>query len=71
MVNASPMEFLAMKRIEKAKELLRDTDLRVTDIAYHCGFQSSQYFSTVFRRYTSRTPAEFRADVTSSRMTAA
>jgi AraC-like DNA-binding protein len=46
--------------MENACQLLRRTAMSVTDIALSVGFNSSQYFSTVFRRYTGRTPGAFR-----------
>lgn len=60
MTNVSPLEYLQSLRVERAKALLLETDLRVADIAQMCGFQSSQYFSTIFRRYTSQPPAQLR-----------
>lgn len=59
-MNASPLEYLQSRRIERAKSLLVSTDFRIVDIAHMCGFQSSQYFSTIFRRYTSEPPAQLR-----------
>ena len=58
----TPNDFLQRVRIEKAQELLRTTDKTITDIAFLAGFSSSQYFSTVFRRYTGVTPAQYRQE---------
>lgn len=55
-----PGEYILRKKIEKAKELLSATDLSVTEIAYKYGFSSSQYFSTVFKRFCYVTPTEYR-----------
>jgi len=60
MVNASPLEYLTLQRVARAKQLLQATDLRITDIAFQCGFQSSQYFATVFRRYVGVSPGALR-----------
>lgn len=60
MLNVSPLEYLMTLRIEKGKQLLMETDLRVSDIAQLCGFQSSQYFSTIFRRQTGIQPVRMR-----------
>jgi transcriptional regulator GlxA family with amidase domain len=46
--------------VEKAQELLRETQKSITDVAMETGFNSSQYFSTVFRRYTGYAPARYR-----------
>lgn len=62
MMNVSPLEYLLNLRIEQAKRLLTQTDLRVADIAQLAGFQSSQYFSTTFRRHTGLQPAQWRRE---------
>jgi AraC-like DNA-binding protein len=56
----TPNDYLQRVRVEKAQELLRNTRKPVTQIALDTGFSSSQYFSTVFRRYTGQTPARYR-----------
>ena len=61
LANATPIEFLTRCRVEAAAKLLRSSQGHsITDIAFECGFQSSQYFATVFRRETGRTPGAFR-----------
>ena len=62
MTNLTPLEYLNLVRLEQAKHLLISTDLRVSDIAQLCGFQSSQYFSTSFRRATGTQPAQLRKE---------
>jgi len=56
----SPITYLTLLRLGKAKELLLKTDLSITDIAFECGFNSSQRFSTVFKKNIGKTPSEFR-----------
>ncbi len=56
----TPNDYLQRLRIERAKSALTTTTQSVTGIALGSGFSSSQYFSTVFRKYTSSTPLEFR-----------
>ncbi len=46
--------------LEKAKELLSTTELSVSEIAYHLGFEYPQSFSKVFKNKTDQTPLEFR-----------
>ena len=46
--------------LEKAKKLLRGYDLKVKEIAHNCGFVDSNYFCRVFKRYTERSPSEYR-----------
>lgn len=53
-------EFLSGRRIEKAKELLRSTDLKHVDIALSTGFNDQQYFCRVFKKRVGQTPAEYR-----------
>lgn len=62
LTNTTPMRYLVMKRIEKAKEILTvNPELSVAEVAYSCGFATSQYFSTVFKRQEKCTPLEFKA----------
>lgn len=59
--NLTPMRYLMIKRIELAKKLLREqNELTATEIAYSCGFGSSQYFSTVFKKAEKCSPNEYR-----------
>jgi AraC-like DNA-binding protein len=53
-------DLLTEHRIEKAKVLLSAGAHTVTETAYACGFNDSNYFSTVFRRRTRMTPRELR-----------
>jgi AraC-like DNA-binding protein len=60
----TPGEYLRNRRLEAAERMLRDPDkakVSVTKIAFDCGFNSSGYFSTEFRRATGQTPRDFRA----------
>lgn len=59
--NMSPLEYLRSCKIESAKvELRKKPFLTITDVAFRCGFNSSQYFATVFRRATGASPTEYR-----------
>jgi AraC family L-rhamnose operon regulatory protein RhaS len=61
LTNCTPVEFLNRIRIEKAAALLRTKkELNITEIAFECGFSTSQYFATVFRKHHKCTPAEYR-----------
>lgn len=48
------------KFIETAKEILSTTDLSVSEIAYHMGFEYPQSFTRLFKSKTNQTPLEFR-----------
>jgi transcriptional regulator GlxA family with amidase domain len=47
-------------RFETAKELLRDTDLRITDVGTAVGFDDSTNFARMFRRIGGLSPLQFR-----------
>lgn len=49
LTNTTPMEYLKNCRLDLAARLLRgEPGASVTDIAFRCGFNSSQYFATCF-----------------------
>ncbi|MFH1761770.1 MAG: helix-turn-helix transcriptional regulator [bacterium] len=52
--------FLNSLRINKAKELLEDSNQSVTNIAYKCGYENLDTFLKVFKRNTGETPKEYR-----------
>ena len=56
-----PGAFLASLRLERAAELLRNnSELSVTEVAFHCGFSDSAYFSRAFRKKYAESPREYR-----------
>jgi signal transduction histidine kinase/DNA-binding response OmpR family regulator len=59
-------DFIQSMRLTKARELLLDDTLTVTEVAYELGFSSPSYFSTSFRTRYQISPSEFRALHTSS-----
>jgi AraC-like DNA-binding protein len=59
--NMTPARYLNYYRIEAAAELLsRATNKSITDIAFSCGFNSSQYFATLFRQIKGCSPREYQ-----------
>lgn len=54
------VDYIARLRIEKARELLGEADLRVTEIAFAVGFQSLSQFNRVFRKVSGQSPTGFR-----------
>lgn len=59
-VNSRPMEYIAKRRIQAAKELLTHTDKSVEMIAEETGFCSGSYFCKLFKRYEGITATQFR-----------
>ena len=57
----SPHQYVLTRRVERAQELLRNTDETVTDVCFLVGFQSLGSFSSAFRRVTGMTPTAYRA----------
>lgn len=55
----SPRHFINQQKIEAAQSLLL-AGMSVTETAMHLNFTTSSYFSTVFRKYTSYTPQEYK-----------
>ncbi len=58
--NSTPLEFLTFSRVKYAENLLRRTCQSITQIAFACGFSSSQYFATVFQKTTGLSPSEYK-----------
>ena len=56
-----PHRYLLTRRIERAKTLLRETDLPITEIAFQTGWQSLGTFGRTFRDVTGESPGELRA----------
>lgn len=56
----SPMEVLNSIRIERAQELLRDTDLSMAEVAAASGYAELSYFGRRFRRQVGATPSAYR-----------
>lgn len=56
-----PHRYLLTRRIERARALLRDTDLPVTEIALQTGWNSLGTFGRIFRDITGESPGELRA----------
>src|SRR6185295_328695 len=56
-------DHLSRVRIEKAKNLLLNPNLRVSEIAYEIGFQSLTHFNRVFKRIIGQSPTEYRGQL--------
>lgn len=55
------VEYLTNIRMEKAMELIRNTDKKTYEIAYETGFSNPHYFSVSFKKYSGMSPSDFRS----------
>ncbi|MEO1303136.1 MAG: DNA-binding response regulator [Myxococcota bacterium] len=56
----TPHHFLVRRRIARACRILETTDLRITEVARQCGYESLTYFTTLFRKKVGVSPAAYR-----------
>jgi AraC-like DNA-binding protein len=56
----SPHRYLRAHRVNRAKEMMKDQNRTLTEIALDCGFSSSSQFSVVFKRITGISPRSYR-----------
>ena len=59
-VGQSPHQYVLRRRIQKAKNLLSNTDARIADIALAVGFSSQSHLSNWFLRLVGVSPASYR-----------
>jgi len=59
-MQVSPMVYLKNIRLQNAKKMLRTKELNITQVAQKCGFNSTSYFTKLFKEHFSLTPKEFR-----------
>lgn len=64
---ATPHQYLTRRRIEKAKELLANSERTITEICFDVGFSSVGSFSTLFHREVGWSPSIYRARVWAQR----
>ena len=56
----TPHRFVLLRRIERAKEMLRSDHMRIIDVAVACGFKTQEHFAQVFRQMCGVSPTEYR-----------
>lgn len=54
-------DYVARRRMDRASFLLAFTDMQVQAVGTHCGIPDANYFCKTFKRYTGKTPRDFRA----------
>ena len=59
-LGASPSEVAATKRVQKAKRLIDQTDLPLSEVAFAAGFSSVRRFNDAFKATYGRAPSSFR-----------
>jgi AraC-like DNA-binding protein len=59
-MHQSAQEYLQRSRMEMAKQLLSDPELRISEVASRLKYASSHYFSSAFRTYVGLSPTEYR-----------
>ncbi|MEL7510437.1 MAG: AraC family transcriptional regulator [Cyanobacteria bacterium J06554_1] len=57
----SPYQYLLQQRVECAKQLLKNTDRLITDVALACGFNNHSHLSKQFKQLTGMTPRAYRS----------
>ena len=55
-----PSVYIKQIRLNVAKQLLRETDMAISDIAYKIGFSTVKYFSTTFKEAVGMLPGDYR-----------
>jgi len=59
--NMTPMQYLNNQKIEAAAMMIQQKpELSMTEIAFRCGFNSSQYFATIFKHFRGTTPKAYK-----------
>lgn len=56
----APMQYVISQRISKAKLLLRETDMTVSQVAFMCGFSDPLYFSRIYKNKVGVSPKKYR-----------
>lgn len=59
-MDVKPSDYLANLRMEKAKDLLKNTNLKVKDVSLSVGYEDGRVFLKRFKKYTGMTPGEYR-----------
>jgi len=59
-MNTSPFQYLTKVRIERAFDLLKDSNVTINEIAKQVGYANANYFNKVFRKIVGTSPGQFR-----------
>jgi len=58
--NTTPYEYMFKRRMNKARHLLKKTDLQVQEVAQQCGYSNPFYFSRIFTKWLGISPTAYR-----------
>lgn len=61
-LHQTPVGYLTGYRLERGAELLRNTNLTITEVAMRTGFASQSYFTETFRKHNGITPSDYRKE---------
>lgn len=56
----SPIEYISQERIKKARKMLQNEDMNVTDVSLNLGYSSLSHFIKLFKMHTGTTPKQFQ-----------
>lgn len=59
----TPLQYLQDVRIYQATELMKTTNLSISEVAYRCGYSDLAYFTALFKRNLGTTPSQYRTTV--------
>lgn len=62
LLKMSPKEYLSEYRLQKASQLLKESELPISAVAKSVGFEDNLYFSKVFKKYKGKTPSEYKKE---------
>ena len=60
-LNMTPLNYMTEYRLDKSTDLLVNTTISITEIAYSCGFSGSSYYCEIFKKYYGLTPKQYRS----------
>jgi AraC family transcriptional regulator len=60
-IGQPPHQYITQCRIDQAKQLLKQSNLSIVEIAHRVSFQNQSHFTRIFRQYTQTTPKVYRS----------
>ena len=61
-MGVNPSDYLGIIRMEKAKELLRNSDMKIKDVSAAVGYEDDHVFLRRFKKYVGKTPGQYREE---------